>query len=370
MVSRRGGIVTLSALWMLCMVVGARGDFIFLGSARAVSMGGAGLAVVDRSGLTTSVNPASLAMLERKVQADYPGFGVRARGIPIGEALDHLFGNPDKNDSVGLARDFGKRDSSFGAHLDWGLRFGPLEARTTGLATVRLLPNPAFRNWAKTAEGNTDLLTGEEQADLFGAAIYALPAVSVAQRVSPDGSPTRVDVGARFKLMRAIYSHYLVRADNLRNNSPAIPAPELNGGTTITRDGLGVDLGLIAYPANRSGFTGALVITNLLDPPFRFDGTDERGAYKRYDLQPRSFSLGTAWQQRDSVVIALDLIDLTRAYGAAQVRLGAEYQTTRKIALRTGYNSAKGFTLGVGYGAFNFAYGNRVPLEVTHTLRF
>jgi hypothetical protein len=352
------------------MAAGARSDFIFLGSARAVSMGGAGLAVVDRSGLTTSINPASLAMLERKIQADYPGFGVRARGIPIDEALDHLFGNPDKNDSVGLARDFGKRDSSFGVHLDWGLRFGPLEARTTGLATVRILPNQAFQNWAKTASGNTNLLTGQEQADLFGAAIYALPSISFAQRVSPDGSPTRVDVGARFKLMRAIYSHYLVRADNLRNNSPALPAPELNGGTTITRDGLGVDLGFIVYPANRSGFTGALVVTNLIDPPFRFNGTDESGSLKQYDLQPRSLSLGTAWQQRDNVVVALDLVDLTRAYGAAQVRLGAEYQTTRKIALRTGYNSAGGFTVGVGYGAFNFAYGNRVPLEVTHTLRF
>ena len=106
----------------------------------------------------------------------------------------------------------------------------------------------------------------------------------------------------------------------------------------------------------------------LIDPRFRFNGTDELGNPKTYDLQPRSISLGSAYEKQ-RMLLALDAVDLTSAYGPAQARFGIEYRT-RGIALRGGYSSARGFIVGFGWGFLDLAYGVRAPLEITHQLRF
>ncbi len=346
----------------------ARADVIFLGNSRAIGMGGAGLAIIDGSGRNSLVNPASLALLDRKMHVSYPGIGFRASGIPLDKSFEHLFGNPDKNDALDLARDFGKRGSEFGLSLNIGARFGHLDAQASGVAKVLVVPNASLQDWAQNANGNLSLLTGSERGDIFGAAIYALPTVGVAERVSPKGSPVQIEAGARVKLMRAVYSHYVVSADNIRNNTAAASAPELNGGTTLTKDSVGVDFGLLVHPSQRQGLSGALVVTNLIAPAFQFDGTDANGGAFRYDLQPRTVALGSAWQGGKGLV-AFDVVDITRSYGNVQARLGGEYRS-RNWAFRTGYHSARGFTAGIGFGRFDIAFGNRTPLEVTQTLRF
>src|SRR5207249_12301412 len=140
-------------------------------------------------------------------------------------------------------------------------RVGHIDASATGVGIVRVLPNAALQTWSKTANGDVTKLTGAERGDLLGAAIYALPQVGIAERVSPAGSPIRVEAGARVKLMRAIYTHYIVSSSNIANNTPATAAPELNGGTTITRDDVGVDVGILVHPRSHAGFSGALVVT-------------------------------------------------------------------------------------------------------------
>src|SRR5947207_1679505 len=85
-----------------------------------------------------------------------------------------------------------------------------------GIAIVevtQLLNNPVFAN---------------ARADLVGAAVCSPPTNGIAERVSPAGSPTRLEAGARIKLMRAIYSHYIVNSANIINNTPAASAPELH----------------------------------------------------------------------------------------------------------------------------------------------
>jgi hypothetical protein len=62
-------------------------------------------------------------------------------------------------------------------------------------------------------------------------------------------------------------------------------------------------------------------------------------------------------------------VDVTRAYGDPQARVGAEYRTGR-VALRAGFTSAGGAVLGVGLGGFDVAFGGRVPLEVSRRLNF
>jgi hypothetical protein len=347
-------------------------DITFGGNARAQAMGGAGIAVVDRSERTTPVNPAALALFNRRLGHLQPNISLHAHGIPIRESFDHLFGNPDRNDATSLARDFGKRDSDFGTNLGLGVRFGHMDARAWGVGLVRVLPNAALQTWAKSATGASGAppppLTGAERADLFGAAVYSIPTVGIAERVSPAGSPTRIEAGARIKLQRAVYSHYIVTSQNIANNTPAQRAPELGAGTTLTKDSVGVDFGLLAHPRLHDGFSGALVVTNLIEPGFRFMGTDVNGNPKKYHLQPRSISIGGAYES-GKFLAAFDAVDLTRAYSDVQGRVGVEY-VTRRVALRAGYSSARGFTAGFGWGWLELAFGNRVPLMVTETLRF
>lgn len=346
----------------------ARADVTFGGNARAFAMGGAGIAVVDRSERNTLLNPAALALFNRRIKLEFPHVGIHASGVPFDKAYDHLLKNPSANDAVSIARDFGKRDSSYGASLGWGLRIGHLDAHANGQAQVKVMPNPALQTWSNTANGDVTKLTGGERADLFGAAIYSLPEAGVAERISPEGSPIRVEAGARVRLSRAVYTHYLVSSSNIANNTPAAPAPELNGGTTITRDGIGADLGFLAHPADHKGLSGALVIFNAVEPNFRINGTDQNGNPAKYDLQPRSVSVGSAWEGGRFLTV-FDVVDLTRAYGNVQARMGAEY-STKGVALRAGYSSARGFTAGFGWGWLQLAFGARAPLEVTSTLRF
>jgi len=357
--------------FVLCAFVPAapsRGDITFGGQARAFAMGGAGIAILDRSDRTTPLNPASLALLNRRVKLRLPSIGLRASGISLQAAIDHLFTHPSQNDAVSLARDFGTRQSDFGVSLAWGMRFGHMDLDADGVATAHVIPNAALITWAKTANGDVQKLTGAERADLLAAAVYSLPQIGLAERISPPGSPVRTEAGVRIKLARAVYTHYIADANNIAHNTAAAPAPELNGGTTITQDGLGMDFGMLIHPAHNYGFSGAVVVTNLVDPRFIITGTDASGAPTKYELQPRSVSAGSAYTS-GKIVLAYDLVDIGRAYGPLQHRLGCEYRT-RGVALRAGYSSVRGFTGGFGWGFLDFAFGARAPLEVTQSLRF
>src|SRR5579872_2513679 len=152
----RGRCVTLGVGLLTLLMAGntGRADITYGGNARAIAMGGAGLAIVDRSERSTLVNPAALALYNRRVRMEYPSIGLHASGIPIDKAWDHLISHPSANDAVSLARDFGQRESDFGASLQFGMRFGHLDAEATGLAVVHVIPNAALETWAKTANGD------------------------------------------------------------------------------------------------------------------------------------------------------------------------------------------------------------------------
>jgi hypothetical protein len=352
------------------LATSAQADITFGGNARIMAMGGAGLAVVDRSGNTTPINPAQIALLNRRAFVDLPSLGVRFRGVPFGTIFDRAFGGTNRTDATSLMRDFGSRNAEFGGQFNWGVRLGHLDARTNFVGTGRLLPNAALQTWVRNAGGDVNQLTGNERGDFLGAAIFSMPTVGWAERVSAPGSPTLVEVGARAKLMRAYYTHYVVDSNAIRTSGSAAPAAEMNGATSLRQDGLGVDLGFLIHPRNALGITGALVVTNLIAPNFRFTGTSTDGLNTpvSYDYQPRSIAMGTAWQGRN-VLLAADLVDLTNAYGNTQLRLGAEWNLKR-VALRAGYNAQNGFSYGFGLGFLQLSFGKRQPLEVMQTLRF
>src|SRR5437016_392607 len=100
----RGAAVTLAAA---AIGGAASADVIFGGNARSYAMGGAGLAIVDRSERNSWANPASLALYDRRFKFGFPRIGLHASGLSLDKAYNHLLKNPSANDAVSLARDFG-----------------------------------------------------------------------------------------------------------------------------------------------------------------------------------------------------------------------------------------------------------------------
>jgi hypothetical protein len=376
---RSAAIRSLTLASLIVTAASASADLTFFGSARANAMGGAGLALVDRSGRNISINPASLAIMNRRVRLPFPSIGIHTEGaISIGKALKYIIRPPDEDEVTDLAREFASKESEVGGHLEWGIRLGHINLSADGVGTARLIPNAPLRQWAADnapPEALDPLSPSHDprydgaQADGLGAAVYSLPTVTVAERVSRRGNPTQIELGARVKFSRGVYSHYIARQGDLLVSSQADPAPEMNGKSRIEKKGLGIDLGVLVHPRDfESGFSSALLVTNLIEPKLRFSGTDEFGNPKDYDLQPRSISVGGAYEKQ-RLIAALDFVDLNSAYGDPQARLGIEYRT-KAISLRGGYSSARGFVVGFGWGYLDVAYGPRVPLEVTHVLRF
>jgi hypothetical protein len=354
-------------------------DLTFFGSARANAMGGAGLALVDRSGRNITLNPASLAVMNRRVRLGFPGIGIHTRGAAtLDKAVKYLIRPPDDEETTELAREFASKTSEVGGHLEWGIRLGHLEIRADGTGLGRLIPNAALRQWAADnappealdpSHPSHNPAYAGAQADGIGAAVYSLPTFTLAERVSRRGNPTQIEAGARLKFSRGVYSHWIARQEELLTTGAADPAPEMGGRNTLEKQGVGVDFGILVHPRfEESGFSTAMVIANLIEPRLVFDGTDELGNPKRYHLQPRSISVGGAYEKQ-RFIGALDFVDLTSAYGDPQARFGVEYKT-RRVAFRGGYSSARGFVVGFGWGYLDVAYGPRVPLEVAHVLRF
>ena len=60
-----------AACLALTLTTSAMADVVVGGNARSIGMGGAGIAIVDRSGRTTGINPAALALLNRRVKAGF-----------------------------------------------------------------------------------------------------------------------------------------------------------------------------------------------------------------------------------------------------------------------------------------------------------
>lgn len=349
-------------LGILICTHAVRGDITFGPGARLAGMGGAGLAVVERAGQITYSNPAALALFSRRFRFGTPSLDFRAHNIPLQKAAEHLSDNPGEDAAVSLARDFGDQPGELGGNIALGLQFGHIEVAGMGAGRALLLPNTAFQTWARDPNASAATLTGAERADLLAAAFYALPAVSIAEHITPPGSAIRVSVGARFKVMRAFFTHYKVDSTVLTQNASATQLQN------ESKTGLGVDLGFLVHPRSGKGLSFAFVVNDLIEPALAFDGTNANDMPTRYDLHPRSLSFGTAYHA-GRMLAALDLVDFTSAFGDPDVRLGVEYRT-RGVAVRSGYSSASGFTVGFGYGFLEFAFGSRTPVEIVHTLRF
>lgn len=349
---------------------GALGDVTIGGDARSFAMGGAGVAslVGQRSLGGVRTNPASLAFAPGPFGVQWPNVGLRADGpVSLGRGVEYLLGPGGVGDAASLARRFASGDSVFGLNASVGVRVGALEIQAGAVGVGRLLPNASLQAWARS--GSLGPVPGDARADLLAAGVVTLPSVGYALRLPKSLAPGfDLSVGGRLKWMQAYYTHAVAGAGAI-GGGDAFLAPEMGGRETLSRRGVGADLGVIARSRAIKGLSAGLVVANAIRPSFAFDGTDATGAARRYDLLGTTVSTGVGYE-RGSTTLAADLVDATGAVGPAQLRLGGEQRLGSVLSLRGGYSTATSWTWGFGAFGYDVAFGKRQPLEIVRTIRF
>lgn len=365
------GAVAFSLLAGLLLAAPCRAqDFIYGGDARAFSMGGSGVALMQSR--SSRPNPATLAFERKNADPTFPTLGFRASG-PISRDAGggFLVNGLENKDATAIARDYGTGDSDFGVTGGLAFRYGQVELGASAVGLGRLQPNAALRKWSQTSKGDFESLPANAKADIYAGGYYNVPTISYGQSIPTTNlKDYQVGVGVRMKYMTGMYTHYVPGQRALLGLDPAALAPEMEGKERITKTGIGADLGIMIRPRKGEGISGALVIANAVRPNFAFDGTDRDGNPTRVNLIRTTFTAGIGYQNKYGTTAAVDVVDFTGAAGKAELRAGVEQRVWGPIYVRGGYNSTTGGTAGVSFYGLDIAVSQRMPLEVVKTVSF
>lgn len=375
----------VAALALACSAALAEDyDYTFGSDARAFAMGGAGLAVTrNQSAYERRYNPASLAFTPKGFAFYSPSFSFRADGaISTTKAYSYLFSGAELSETTDLVRRFGEEDSVFGLNSNIGFRVGSFELQIEGVGKSRILPNASLANWAK-AGANLNTVPSDAQADVLAAGYLTLP--SIAYAIKLPARPNAEDpnkgydtaVGLRLRVLQTFYTRYFLNQTAVLGNIDPIRAPELGGNDYLKDTGVAADVGFLFRPRAGKGVSAALVINNLVKPNSKFEAVNvglaqyqgRVGNNEEFNLLQTTVSGGAAYET-GGLTVAADLMDISSATRPVDLRFGAEQQIGKSIALRAGYSSNTGVTGGFGLFGFNFAFGERLPLEVNKSIRF
>jgi len=361
-------VLPLCVALFLCSgaLLPTRADVTIGGSARAVAMGGAGLASGAAEG-GTALNPALLA--EATTQGiEWPTIDSHMNGQDYTDAFA-LLGSPrlHANTAFTFARDLGTQPDNMSASARMGLMLVQSELTADAALRVKILPNDAYQQWA-TAGG---VMPAGAQADVVGVGLSDLPSIGLGLYL-PSSSPSAgaLAIGLRLRRTQIYYSHYVVDAAALAAGRPSVGA-EMLGRDSLRSTSFAADLGFTYTPPTSQHFRMAFVVNNLVQPE-KLAIADPLPAFlpNGRQMAPRTFNLGTALVDQN-VTFAADLCDLTNALGdGRQARIGLELITAGGIALRGGYNSSFGLTYGLGWNGFGIAFTRQMPVLISQTMNF
>ncbi len=359
---------SLASLCLAALAGTASADLI-IGGSRSAGMGGAGLALLDDPAGRGYRNPAIYAMKPQLFRVYWPRFGYQVDGIGLGDYgrfFDLSAENPLNADDLGqLARTFGDGRVTVGGTADLGVQVGNFAIDLSGQLVASTIPNDPLKDWVN-AGSDLNNIPADAQLDGYGLGTGEL-GVTSALRL-PTGGEGDLAVGARVKLTKAYYSHHLANASDISSGNSSEGA-EMNGRSFLEDEGLGLDAGAYFRPGN-SGLSFALVVNNLIQPTSGFSAiSPDNGGIVRVQPFPTTIDAGVA-MQKGIFLIAADVIDITDAAGRQEIRLGAELGSSRVVALRAGYATNSGFTVGAGFGGFNVAFGERIPVAASFAIRF
>ncbi|MBC8137039.1 MAG: conjugal transfer protein TraF [Fibrella sp.] len=383
-------LIPVAALAFACGAAFAEDyDYTFGADARAFAMGGAGLATTrNQPSNERRFNPASLAFTPKGFAIYSPSFSFRADGaISTTKAYSYLFSGAEIGETTDLIRRYGEEDSVFGFNTNIGFRVGSFELLVQGVAKSRLLPNASLQNWAR-AGANLSNVPSDAQADVLAAGYLTLPSLAYAIKL-PSRSEKAADgteivdkgydsaVGLRVRVLQTYYTRYFLNQTAVLGNINPLRAPELGGRDYLKDTGVAADVGFLFRPRAGKGVSAALVVNNLVKPNSTFRAVNAglqqyQGRVndnEEFDLLQTTVSGGAALET-GGLTIAADLMDITSATRPVDLRFGAEQQLGKSFALRGGYSSNTGVTGGFGLFGFNFAFGERLPLEINKSIRF
>lgn len=355
----------------------AHADLNFGSYAKAVAMGGAGLAVIDDPLASGAVNPAAYAVKSPRFRLMFPSLDYRFEGTSLGQLMDlsNEVSNTSGDSAVTLAQKLGKQNTNVELDGLMGFSLGPVVVTADGQANVGLVPSAAFKSWANNpnaidwapyvnGDGTANLaaLQNAFTAQVNGQLVTSLPSVAMGFKVPKH---ERMNVGIRAKLLHSTVKQQTVvpSADTTASLTGGVPSVTLgldtSDITTVEDTGFGMDVGFIYQtPDPRAQVTTALVVNNLVKPNLNQVSMD------------RMVSAGASVRMSNKLLVAADLVNITESYNKGmQVRLGAELRPVRWFSVRAGYGG-NNITYGVGVLGFDLALAKQNPLVIGRIWKF
>ena len=359
---------TLLLIATLAIAAMGSADWV-IGSGRFNGMGRAGLALPGDYLYSGRLNPAMYGLAPSKFQFAVPRFSFRLQGVGIGDLQDFFgdidSGGLDENKLADIARNLGDENFEFGAGTGFGVLFNGFALDLEGDALVAGLPNQELQNWVNS--GSQGAVPANSRLDAYGLGGYQI-GIGYGRRLNTAGEMD-LSLGARVKIVKSYYTHRFADANSIQNNTAGALAPEMGGNDTLSENGLGFDIGLVASAAKDQGFFVGATIENLIVPKTTFDGTGPNLATSTVRPYPRTFNTGIGYLTPGKFVFAADFIDMFNGAGGQEFRAGSEL-LLGGFALRGGYESRSGFTIGAGFGGFNIAFGGNSSGALSYALRF
>lgn len=342
--------LALSLVAFTCLATTTQADFIIGSQARSAAMGGAGLAMVTQPVNGQQINPAALAYSDVPYAITWPGAGVRFKGVSFNEArkLTDNVVRLNSGDVSRIARTLSDGPARVDFHSAGGVTLMNQNIGYEAQGRAHADPDAQLRAWASNS---ANPLTGAT-SDVTAASVVTLPALAFAG--SPAYEDGKLSVGARLRFQKVTG-----RVQRVTFTSEA-------GDTTVAdietqnKRGVAADLGAIYEPYDQNGVTFAVVANNLFAPSTKtFPQKLMLSGGAALILPGELFSM------------AADLVNVTNSDGSGiDLRIGLEVKPVPNIAVRGGWSAQNGFATGASYGGFGVAYGSRLPLIVTQSLRF
>lgn len=331
-------------------------DLDFGQSARASAMGGAGLAVLDQPSATSSINPAALALVSRRTRFIFPSVGIRTQGTSVKKLVDNWDDITDSSltSAISLAREFGSKPTFLSLEAHSGIEASAISVDAGVEALGGVFPNAAFATWV--TNGTIPATPSDAKAQIAGSYLTLLPSFASGWKI-PQVAGGKFYVGSRMRLIHSI--HY---TQNLQLEVPAGSALAnivADGALTRTEDnGFAMDLGMAYKLDGTHETTYGFACNNLVHN--KLSGV----------AQERLLSVGVSTRPISRVLVAADVVNIWKAFDEpTRLRVGAELQVAKRLALRAGY-SGDAFTYGIGAFGYNFAFSEKAPFTISQTLAF
>lgn len=359
---------SVALLLLVAVAQLAQADWV-IGSGRFSGMGRAGLALPGDYIYTGRSNPAMYGLAPPDFRFLVPGISFRFEGVGIGDLQDFRSsinqGGLDDDDISALARKFGDSNFEFGGGVGVGAFFQGLAVDFSGDALVRGLPNTDLQNWV--SGGSQGAVPVDARLDAYGLGGYEF-GIGYGRRINTSGTMD-VSIGARAKIVRTYYTHRFVDSAGIQANSPGTLGAEMGGQDVLSESGLGLDLGIVGSVSRDRGLFVGGTIENLLVPKTTFDASSPQLSNSIVRPYARTVNLGMGYITPGKFVFAADLVDVFNSADRLELRVGSEL-ITNGLAIRGGYESRSGFTIGFGYRGFNMAFGGNSSGQFSYALRF